>query len=274
MNNWEDPVDCIDGNCGGRGGGTLPLIPQNRIPDNLSNAQIASYIDSVGIWHNQYLDSFVAVMQRNNYGNPLLMTLGYEFDIVSHSFHKNLGITYTDSSYFARTSSPLDTAYIYPTGFSTAATNTLVSLYQALDQAEDVDLPVFLNTCDSLKLIALNISDQRERVICGSTISVAKYSALYWGSEKGNDFLNYFRSKVGSVQPRGGIKLKPHEKTIVKADVRGAIGGATIGAATGAIAGAAVGAIPGAFAGGILGSGRESAKAALVHAFPVLEWFI
>lgn len=277
MNNWQDPVECIDGHCGGRGGsgsGTLPLIPQKRIPDILSDAQIAAYIDSVGIWHNQYLDTFITVMQRNNYGSPSMNTLVPEFDKASHIYYKQLGVRHTDSSYFSRTSAPNDTAYLYPSGFSSAATHTLGSLYQAIDQVQQVDLPVFLHTCDSLKLIALHISNQRERVICGSAISVAKNSAMYWGSEKGNAFLNFFRTKVGSPKPRGGIKLQPHEKTIVKADVKGAIKGAVAGGTGGAIVGVGIGAVPGALGGAVLFSGVESAKSALIHAFPVLDWFL
>ena len=163
----------------------------------------------------------------------------------------------------------------------------LKRLQDYIDKDDNKNVANFVKQCESLQQECLaNLKSDEEKIIVGSGIVVAKYSAQYWNLNLDN-WIKYYsampcspnnqindkglqnsgkRVKLKNEANKKNRKLRPHEKQVLQDDCKGAIGGAIASAGGGPLC----------FAGALIGGAGASCISAITIGFGIrhiTDWF-
>lgn len=233
-----------------------------------TEATLLQNIDSVGKWHNQFLDTVFAKISR---ANTTICKPGFNdsIDAWSKAFFqtKNIGTTGSLLRY-SKTLEPDTVRPVNDSRYSLLAATYLNKIDTLTAHFRFDSTAQYVNKYDSLAVLVKNNSSpiitNQERIMLLGSISLSKNSALYWNSNK-NKWFTYFNGNCGRPATCLSCKLSPTEKAVLQADSKGAIAGA-IGSAPGG---------PMIFAGALVGGGVMSCVKAIrigTHSDGWLDW--
>ncbi|RTL58399.1 MAG: hypothetical protein EKK37_08665 [Sphingobacteriales bacterium] len=260
--------------CGGQTGGQR-ICGSEFAQFNLANQTLDYVVEYIGTKHNDYQE----FLYQNIVADTTVLTNGTLQTFLKQKttlFMNNLGITSVNNP-LPDTFNVLDTSFIVPATYSTAAKNILNQLKTIRNNYTDANYTQTINQLATLRQQAVALISFNEALAVGASVSVASHSYQYWNFNisKWLSLLHVTSGGVNGARHASGTYLKTYPcgmnpKHIAGADISGAVSGGIGGAAVGGI-----GAFPGAVLGGAVSSSGSvlwEASKCIPYVGGVVKW--
>lgn len=198
----------------------------------LSGLTYGAAVDSIGKWHNDCQINLLAKMKLRN--------ISLTTDTIQ-SFLKNTTTAFLAAKGITKQNTTLpnydlsDSVW-HTSGYSLNAQNILNQLKNLVNQYDVSQHTIFISQCNNLKVSALNLTDNKEALSVGVSVSIAINSFNYW-KDNVLAWQNYLAPSTAVAKAACSINLKQLGGADISGAVSGAYGGGIAGGPAGVVAG-------------------------------------